>query len=134
MTGETTWQVHKFGGSSLADADCFRRVRDLILNEPSAARKAVVVSAMGGMTDALLALVEQAVTGDADFSAALDALEARYETAAGRVLDREVRADVLAQWCKDRDDIAGLLQAVTVVRAAPERTFDVVAGYGEIWS
>ena len=25
----------------------------------------------------------------------------------------------------DRDDIAGLLQAVTVVRAAPERTFDV---------
>ncbi|MEL6449246.1 MAG: bifunctional aspartate kinase/homoserine dehydrogenase I [Pseudomonadota bacterium] len=134
MTGETTWQVHKFGGSSLADADCFRRVRDLITSEPSAARKAVVVSAMGGMTDALLALVEQAVTGDADFGDALDALESRYETAAGRLLDREARADILSQWTRDREDIAGLLQAVTVVRAAPERTFDVVAGYGEIWS
>ena len=134
MTGETTWQVHKFGGSSLADADCFRRIRDLITSEPSSARKAVVVSAIGGMTDALLALVEQAVTGDADFNAALAALEARYETAAGRVLDCEARADILAQWSRDREDIAGLLQAVTVVRAAPERTFDVVAGYGEIWS
>ncbi len=134
MISDSNWQVHKFGGSSLADADCFRRVRDRVLAASSDAKQAVVVSAMGGMTDALIALVDQAVTGEADFDAALLALETRYETAAARLLDPAARTDLIEQWQRDRDDIAGLLQAVTVVRAAPERTFDVVAGYGELWS
>ena len=131
---DSNWQVYKFGGSSLADADCMRRVRDLVLAQDGTTRLAVVVSAMGGMTDALLALVERAVSGDGDFDAPLQALETRYETAACRLLDPEPRLAVIEAWRRDRDDIAGLLQAVTVVRAAPERTFDVVAGYGELWS
>ena len=49
------WKIHKFGGSSLADAECFRRVAGLLL-EYADARIGVVVSAMGGMTDALLNL------------------------------------------------------------------------------
>ena len=57
------WQVHKFGGSSLADETCFRRVAGILLATPSA-RQAVVVSAMGGMTDALLHLVMLAERAD----------------------------------------------------------------------
>jgi len=50
------WIVHKFGGSSVADASCFRRVADII--EASAnPREAVVLSACRGVTDALLMLV-----------------------------------------------------------------------------
>ena len=50
---DNRWKIHKFGGSSLADADCFRRVAGIILARDDA-RLGVVVSAMAGMTDALI--------------------------------------------------------------------------------
>ena len=56
---EDGWQVHKFGGTSLGDADCFRRVADILLEDPSP-RQAAVVSAMARTTDALLGLVAAA--------------------------------------------------------------------------
>ena len=58
----TSWKIHKFGGSSLADADCFRRVAGLMLERPDK-QLGVVVSAMGGMTDALLNLTALAEQG-----------------------------------------------------------------------
>ncbi len=30
------WKIHKFGGSSLADADCFRRVAAILTDQPEA--------------------------------------------------------------------------------------------------
>ena len=49
------WKVHKFGGSSVADAACMERVAQIIEGDP-ALRKAVVLSACRGVTDALLNL------------------------------------------------------------------------------
>ncbi len=57
------WKIHKFGGSSLADADCFSRVAALLLDFADD-RLAVVVSAMAGMTDALLSLTVLAEQND----------------------------------------------------------------------
>ena len=50
------WKVHKFGGSSVADAACMQRVAGIVEADP-ASRKAVVLSACRGVTDALLALI-----------------------------------------------------------------------------
>jgi hypothetical protein len=55
------WKVHKFGGSSVADAACMARVARIIEADPST-RKAVVLSACRGVTDALLTLVKLAET------------------------------------------------------------------------
>ncbi len=49
------WKVHKFGGSSVADAACMQRVARII-EADTAPRKAVVLSACRGVTDALLSL------------------------------------------------------------------------------
>ncbi|GAM54743.1 aspartokinase [Vibrio ishigakensis] len=46
-------QLHKFGGSSLANAECFRRVAT-ILKEHSDSHDLVVVSAAGSTTNNLL--------------------------------------------------------------------------------
>ena len=56
------WIVHKFGGTSLADAECFRRVAS-ILRARADRNLAVVVSAMRGVTDQLLGLIDQAARG-----------------------------------------------------------------------
>src|SRR3981189_2291725 len=53
------WVVHKFGGSSVADADCFRRVATILDSLP-AQRLGIVLSACHGVTDALLRLVSLA--------------------------------------------------------------------------
>ncbi len=127
------WKFHKFGGSSLADADCFRRVADLMLAE-SGERTGVVVSAMGGMTDALFDLVSQAEQDDASFIDGLHAIGERYATAAGALLDGDAERRLLEAWREDADDVRDVLKAIALVRAAPVRSRDVVAGYGEIWS
>ena len=127
------WKIHKFGGSSLADADCFRRVAKLML-ERRDERIGVVVSAMGGMTDALLNLVTHAERDDETYETELAAIGERYAAAAGGLLDGKRRVGVLDAWSGDADDIRDVLRAIALVKSAPQRSRDVVAGYGEIWS
>ncbi|GGD64999.1 bifunctional aspartate kinase/homoserine dehydrogenase I [Lacimicrobium alkaliphilum] len=57
-------KVMKFGGSSLADAERYLRVRDIVLHTHTEKGAAVVLSAPKGVTNALSLLVEQAVAGD----------------------------------------------------------------------
>ncbi len=127
------WKIHKFGGTSLADADCFRRVADILLNQDDS-RQGVVVSAMGGMTDALLDLTELAEQGDSGYEAGLEAIGDRYAGAARDLLEVDALVPILNTWSKDSQDIRDVLHAAALVRSAPQRSRDVVAGYGEIWS
>ncbi|TDJ47495.1 MAG: bifunctional aspartate kinase/homoserine dehydrogenase I [Gammaproteobacteria bacterium] len=138
------WQVHKFGGSSLADARCFRQVADILLSA-SAPRQAVVVSAMGGVTDALLGLVAVAEHTPGQIAPRLDALGARYratvddllgdgEATDGQRPPNPVRDALLESFAADLSDAADVLQAISLVRAAADRSRDLVAGFGELWS
>jgi aspartokinase/homoserine dehydrogenase 1 len=127
------WVVHKFGGSSVADAGCFRRVAAIV--EASAnPREAVVLSACRGVTDALLSLVSMAEQPGADTAAAIDALKARHYNLAAELVSAPARAAYIAQLDQDCRDIAGMLQTVRLIRAAPQTMRDVISGYGEIWS
>src|ERR1700690_3779741 len=85
------WIVHKFGGSSVADASCFRRVADIIEASVNP-REAVVLSACRGVTDALLALVSLAERPDGDFMAAVEALKARHVGLATELVSAPARA------------------------------------------
>ena len=127
------WKIHKFGGSSLADANCFRRVAGLMLDRRDD-RIGVVVSAMGGMTDALLNLAQLAERDDGTYEAELAAIGERYSAITSELLDGKQRVAVLDAWSKDADDVRDVLKAIALVKSAPQRSRDVVAGYGEIWS
>jgi len=127
------WNIHKFGGSSLADVDCFRRVADIIL-QADEARMGVVVSAMGGMTDALIELAILAERNDSGFEAALYAIGERYSGAASTLLQGQALIETLDAWSKDADDVVNVLKAIALVKSAPQRSRDIVAGFGEIWS
>ena len=82
---ENRWKIHKFGGSSLSDAACFRRVAGIVMGQPEA-RVGVVVSAMGGMTDALLHLAVLAEQDDSAFEAELNTIGERYAETAKELL------------------------------------------------
>src|SRR5271168_5183674 len=127
------WIVHKFGGSSVADAACFRRVAD-ILEASSNPREAVVLSACRGVTDALLGLVTLAESADGYFPSAIEALKRRHVELARALVSKEACASYCEQLDKDCRDIAGMLQTVRLIRSSTYSMRDVISGYGEIWS
>lgn len=127
------WVVHKFGGSSVADAGCFRRVADILDSQPSP-RLGVVLSACKGVTDALLGLVALAERQDDSWRAALVALRERHAVIANTLLDADGAGLWLQRFDKDSADIAGILQTTHIMRSAAQNVRDLVAGYGEIWS
>ena len=53
------WVVHKFGGTSVAGADRYKNVYEVLKSEPGT-KKAIVVSAMSKVTDALIELTDLA--------------------------------------------------------------------------
>jgi aspartokinase/homoserine dehydrogenase 1 len=133
MVKPEPWVVHKFGGSSVADADCFRRVA-AILDSLPARRLGVVLSACRGVTDALLQLIELAERQDDSFRAGLGALRARHAAIAETLLSPESARLYLAGFDRDCHDLEGILQTVKLTRAAARNVSDLIAGYGEIWS
>jgi bifunctional aspartokinase / homoserine dehydrogenase 1 len=128
------WRVVKFGGSSVADAACFRRVAAIVEREAAARRFAVVLSAAKGVTDALLATVSRAERREAAAFEGLDALRERHLGLAAELLSPAGLAAYAPGLEGDVHDARGILQTVGLLRAAPGAVRDVVAGYGELWS
>jgi len=127
------WIVHKFGGSSVADAGCFRRVADIV-EASSNPREAVVLSACRGVTDALLALVALAEKPEGDFPSAIEVLKKRHVELARSLVSSEACAVYCEQLERDCRDIAGMLQTVRLIRSSTYSMRNVISGYGEIWS
>ena len=94
----------------------------------------VVVSAMRGMTDNLLNLSLLAERDDSSSGAELQEIGQRYSATAKELVTGDGLVQLLAQWAQDAKDIEDILQAIAVVKSAPQRPRDIVAGYGEIWS
>jgi aspartokinase/homoserine dehydrogenase 1 len=129
----SAWVVHKFGGSSVANAECFQRVAHILETLPPG-RLGVVLSACRGVTDALLGLVARAEAQDDGWRGDLDALRVRHHTIAEAVLAPEARALYMAGFDRDRHDIEGILHTIKLTRSAAQNVRDLIAGYGEIWS
>jgi len=127
------WKVHKFGGSSVADAACMQRVAQIIEGDP-VPRKAVVLSACRGVTDALLNLVTLAEQQDAALDDRIEALRQRHIDMARELLAGDLYDEFVVDLDRDCHDIAGILQTVRLVRAASTTLRDLIAGYGELWS
>jgi bifunctional aspartokinase / homoserine dehydrogenase 1 len=127
------WQVHKFGGSSVADAACMERVARILEQDPHA-RVGAVLSACRGVTDALLNLVAGAERRSTTTAQDLVALQLRHQKIADTLLSGEARTAYLATLAQDCGDIAGILHTVQLIRSASQLVRDLIAGYGEIWS
>ena len=109
------------------------RVARIIENDPSP-RKAVVLSACRGVTDALLGLVALAERQDATLEDRIEELRQRHVAISRQLLSDELHDEFVSQLDRDCHDIGGILQTVRLVRAASTTLRDLIAGYGEIWS
>ncbi|MGD2043504.1 MAG: aspartate kinase, partial [Acidimicrobiia bacterium] len=129
----TQWVTHKFGGTSLADADAYRAVAG-ILESFDAVRQAVVVSAAAGVTDGLIDLVARAGRRDSSSEADTEELRDRQVGLIETLVPEEHVSDLVARVDKDLSDIRDVLRASSVMGTALENAIGAVAGFGEVWS
>ncbi|RUO48372.1 bifunctional aspartate kinase/homoserine dehydrogenase II [Pseudidiomarina donghaiensis] len=123
-----TVQVHKFGGSSLADAYCYRRVARIV-TEYAGASDLVVVSAAGDTTNRILAIID--AKGD-DLGVAevlLKQLEKYQQGLILELLNGDVQQRVLAQSQHDFKRWYAWLAGEEEITRRPE-----LLSYGELWS
>jgi aspartate kinase len=125
--------VMKFGGTSVADAAAFENVARIVAAEREAS-PVVVVSAMSGVTDSLLAATDSAMDGNVD--GAIGSLEQtfrRHEAAAKELLPKSGAEKFIAQVKDAAGEITRLLQAIHS-ESNRKAIQDSVVSFGEILS
>lgn len=122
--------VHKFGGSSLADADSILNAAKLMMQ--SSDRRVVVASAMQGVTDQLVSLVHVASRRE-NFAPMLETLLHRHFEAAKNLLgDNSEWLEV--RIAKERQELENLLRAQYFLGALSNDILEAVSGLGEVMS
>ena len=116
--------VMKFGGTSVADAAAFENVARIVANERDAA-PVVVVSAMSGVTDSLLAATN---------IAALENVFDRHRAVARELLDASKADHFIDRLREAADKIATLLQSPAQKPAEHKSLQDAVVSFGETLS
>lgn len=132
-SSKSPWEVHKFGGTSVLHAERYRgvaRILEAELGKSSGARLAVVVSAMKGVTDDLIALVSLAQARDESYRAKLAALRSRHDDA---VRDLGI-PEVLPELDRQFQSLDEVLRGIWHAGSAAERIVEWVSGHGEVWS
>ncbi|HEY7233735.1 MAG TPA: aspartate kinase [Gemmatimonadaceae bacterium] len=120
--------VHKFGGVALANADAIRHAVNIVATR-RARGSAVVVSAMGGVTDALLDIAELSRRGKrAAARRAIAALRERHvETANELIGDAKLIGALHATIDRELDDLATL----SAVKRLDDAMTDRIVARGE---
>ncbi len=127
------WVVHKFGGTSVGDAKGYRQVATILRGEKDE-KKAIVVSAMDRVTDALIELVDLAKTRNNAYLCYADALKARHVDVIETLLPSESRQSLIDALESDFKDIKDVLRGVYLSRTYSDRVLEFISGYGELWS
>jgi aspartate kinase len=124
--------VVKFGGTSVGDAAAIQRTAEIVKGRLSRS-PIVVVSALGGATNALLAVAEQSSKGHLIGALrGVEGLRTRHlrecETLLGEGPEcSEVSGELSAMF----DELAHLAEALSTLGHATPRAFDTIAAYGE---
>ncbi len=128
--------VMKFGGTSVADPDAINRLIGIVRQQQAKTNSApvVVVSALSGVTDRLVAIARLAEDGASDKAAAeVQALLERHLSVATAVTSAS-RATALADVRREIEELNGLVHALSVLREVSPRSRDAVHAVGEVVS
>ena len=130
-------KVMKFGGTSVGSIESLLNLRDIVNAEPKPVL--VVVSAMGGFTNQLLAMCEQAQQRDISCLDILEAARKRHHDAIDGVVVESMRDEVHATIDRFVDDsLKPYYLALATNPHMPvdeiERMCDAIVAHGEILS
>jgi aspartate kinase len=124
--------VVKFGGTSVGDADAIKRSAEIVRGRLDRS-PIVVVSALGGATNSLLAVGEQSAKGHLIGALrGVETLRDRHLTECDNLLGKTPEADdISAELSAMFDELAHLAEALSTLGHVTPRSLDAMASYGE---
>lgn len=123
-------KVLKFGGSSVASVNSILNVKKIVeaIEEPVI----VVVSALGGITDKLLATSSLASEGDAGYKQEFAEIITRHlDIIDGVISDPALRKTIHAQVVELLDELGNIFRGVYLISDLSAKTSDTIVSYGE---
>jgi len=124
-------QVLKFGGTSVANAENINKVVEIVSATVKKGKTAVVVSALGGVTDLLLGAATLAAAGDETYKEKLSVVEQRHLDAVKALIPVAQQSQLLSLVKKACNEIEDICNGVFLLRELTARSKDRIASYGE---
>lgn len=127
--------VMKFGGTSVGKPDRMVHVAELVAEHAKHAEVAVVVSAMGGVTDMLIRAAIEASSGDREhWKGVRQELARRHREVADHALSAGEQAIVLPRLAQQVGNFENLCSGFSLVREVTPRAMDTLSSLGEVMS
>ena len=122
-------KVLKFGGTSVGTVESLRNVKMIV--EACDTPVVVVVSALGGLTDRLIATAAKAAAGDESYRSDVDAMARRHFDIIDTLVPQNLREKVTDTISDLFDSLRRNYDGVFLLRDLPRKTLDVIVSFGE---
>ncbi|MDH6342605.1 aspartokinase/homoserine dehydrogenase 1 [Parabacteroides sp. PFB2-12] len=123
-------KVLKFGGTSVGSVNSILNVKKIVeaVEEPVV----VVVSALGGITDKLIATSQLAAKGDVAYEKAFSEIVTRHlDVVEGVIPDTEERKEVQEKVMHLLEELGNIFRGVYLINDLSTKTSDAIVSYGE---
>lgn len=122
-------KVLKFGGTSVGTVGSLLNVKAIV--ESIEAPVVVVVSALGGLTDKLIATARMAASGNTSYHDEMEAISSRHFDIIANVVAPELQGKVMQRISELLRELKRNYDGIYLLRDLPQRTLDVVVSFGE---
>lgn len=122
-------KVLKFGGTSVGTVDSLRSVKRIV--ESNATPIIVVVSALGGLTDRLIATAHKAASGDESYRDDIAAIAERHHNIINELIPESRREATTMNVDELLSQLARNYDGVFLLRNLPTHILDVIVSFGE---
>lgn len=122
-------KVLKFGGTSVGSVESLRNVRKIV--SECSHPVIVVVSALGGITDQLIATARLASEGDLTYLESYAKIVDRHNAIIDALVPPHSLHEVRAIVAPLLDELGNLYKGISLIRDLSDRTLDIVVSYGE---
>ncbi len=126
--------IIKFGGSSVAGAENILQCICIINNKKNSGPLAVVVSALGGVTDLLLNAALEASAKRGSYKQLHSSIGERHINIIRRLLPEAKQPEVLAHVQQELNRLETLLEGCFLLGELSARTKDLILSFGEVLS
>ena len=125
-------KVLKFGGTSVGSVKSILSLKKIVETEARTQPVVVVVSALGGITDKLIATSQMALKGDDKWREEFDAMVTRHHQMIDTIItDDKKRVDLFNKVDQLFDQLKSIYYGVYLIHDLSKKTENAIVSYGE---
>ncbi|WP_340198859.1 bifunctional aspartate kinase/homoserine dehydrogenase I [Ascidiimonas sp. W6] len=127
-------KVLKFGGTSVANAENIKRVKNISAAYAKESQLVIVVSALGGVTDLLIEALETASQQNTDYEKIYERIKTRHLETINILLNGEEEKEAIQHILSEFEILKTLLDGAFLIGEITPKLSDKVLSYGELLS